>query len=635
MKMNFLRPPTLLLSILLCIAPMAFAAGLKLTSEAPLVQRVEATFAVTGFAETDSVTRVLLNDAEVPFGMLPGGITLTNTLEGPSSIKVFGPSGFIGQVDADPIPLWLSILPPLMAILLALIFREVITALFIGIFSGAFIIYLYQGAGVFMAVFKGLLSVIDTYAVEALNDPSHISIVVFSMLIGGMVALITLNGGMQGIVAILSKHANNRFSGQLITFLMGLFIFFDDYANTLVVGNTMRPLTDKLKISREKLAYLVDSTSAPVAAVAFVTTWIGAELSYIESGLVHTQINESAYQVFINSLKYSFYPILTIGFVLLLIFMKRDFGPMLKAETNALNSVPDEDARLPQKTLAEHIGPVPNAKPRWFNALVPVMVLITGTLAGLLYTGWGNASWDDTEVSFLRNLSAIVGGADTYKALLWSSMFGLLSAIGLSIGQRIMDLGQTINGIVTGFKTMFSAILILILAWCIAHVTEQLHTATYITQAIGNGHVSPYWLPAATFVLSALVSFSTGTSWGTMAIVYPLVLPAVWKVCNDGGFDSQLTETIFHQTVASVLAGAVWGDHVSPISDTTILSSLASSCNHIRHVRTQIPYALSVGVVALTVCIIPVSFGFPVWASVAISLAILFALIRIMGKRAQ
>ncbi|MEA3444555.1 MAG: Na+/H+ antiporter NhaC family protein, partial [Bacteroidota bacterium] len=247
----------------------------------------------------------------------------------------------IGQkylINVNPIPLWLSILPPLIAILIALTFREVFTALLIGILFGAAAIFYYQGSSFFISIFQGMFAVVDTYILYALNNTAHLSIIIFSMLIGAMVNLISTNGGMQGVVRFLSKYAKTPRSGQFITWLLGIAIFFDDYANTLVVGNTMRPVCDRLKISREKLSYIVDSTAAPVAAIAFVTTWIGAEISYIEDGLRTIGLDESPYHVFINSLAYSFYPVLALLFIVLLIWQKRDFGPMYKAEVKARNS---------------------------------------------------------------------------------------------------------------------------------------------------------------------------------------------------------------------------------------------------------------------------------------------------------
>src|SRR6056297_1068164 len=234
-----------------------------------------------------------------------------------------------------PIPLWFSIIPPLIAILFALIFKEVFTALFIGILVGTTTMFIYQDFSFFPALFKGVFSIVDTYILESLTKPGHMSIIIFSMLIGAMVNIITRNGGMKGVVNYLSKFANNARSGQFVTWLLGIAIFFDDYANTLVVGNTMRPVTDRLKISREKLAYIVDSTAAPIASIAFVTTWIGAELSYIQDGINTIGLDKSPYTIFLNSLAYSFYPIFALIFILLLVWKQRDFGPMYKAECHA------------------------------------------------------------------------------------------------------------------------------------------------------------------------------------------------------------------------------------------------------------------------------------------------------------
>jgi hypothetical protein len=234
-------------------------------------------------------------------------------------------SGYEFTKNVNPIPLWFSVIPPLIAILFALIFKEVFTALFIGILVGTTTMFWYQDTNLFVSIFKGVFAIADTYIIEALTEPGHLAIIIFSMLIGAMVNIITRNGGMKGVVNILSKYANSPRSGQFVTWLLGIAIFFDDYANTLVVGNTMRPVTDKLKISREKLAYIVDSTAAPITAIAFVTTWIGAELSYIQDGINTIGITESAYGIFISSLGYAFYPIFALLFILILIRKQVDF----------------------------------------------------------------------------------------------------------------------------------------------------------------------------------------------------------------------------------------------------------------------------------------------------------------------
>ncbi|MDY6800719.1 MAG: Na+/H+ antiporter NhaC family protein [Bacteroidota bacterium] len=533
-----------------------------------------------------------------------------------------------------PIPLWFSVIPPLIAILFALIFKEVFTALFIGILVGTTTMFWYQDVSLFTAIFKGIFAIVDTYVLDALTQSGHMAIIIFSMLIGAMVNIITRNGGMKGIVNILSRYANSPRSGQFVTWLLGIAIFFDDYANTLVVGNTMRPVTDRLKISREKLAYIVDSTAAPIAAIAFVTTWIGAELSYIQDGIATIGIDESPYNVFINSLAYSFYPIFTLIFILILIRKQADFGPMFKAEKRARLSqakyMDDDNTtfsnQLNELEVPEHI------KPRWYNAAIPVFIVIFGTFAGLLYTGWNHEVWSNDAIGFSKKLSIIIGNSDSYKALLWSSISGVLMAILLTLSQKILNLKNTVDSMINGFRTMLTAIVILILAWSIALVTKHLHTASFISQILVSINISPQFIPALTFILAALVAFSTGSSWGTMAILYPLILPASWLIAQNYGLEHGGSLDIFHNVVSAVLAGSVLGDHCSPISDTTILSSLASSCNHIDHVRTQLPYALTVGGVAIFVGTIPSAFGISSWILFPAGILILYIIVRVFAK---
>jgi len=523
-----------------------------------------------------------------------------------------------------PMPLWMSILPPLVAIVMALLIKEVISSLFFGVFTGAFLMALYGGASPTAAMGGGLMRVVDTYVVGSLFDADHVTIIVFTLIIGGMVRIITANGGMQGVVNWLSRRAKGPRSGQLMTFLMDLCIFFDDYSNTLVVGNTMRPIADKLKVSREKLAYIVDSTSAPVVAVAFVTTWIGAELSYIQDGINAIGLDTSAYSVFFHSLAYSFYPFLTLGFVLMLIISGRDYGPMLKAERKA---------RLASSTESEMTDSV--SKPAHIiDAIVPLLVLIFGTIIGLIVTGYDAIVWQDTS-SFFANLSATIGAANSYQALLWASLASLLTAILVTLLRGSLTFSKVMEEMVEGFKSMFNAVLILTMAWSIALVTKDMHTAEFVSQLLVQWSLSPVLVPILTFVLAALIGFSTGTSWGTMAILYPLILPASWLLCQEQGMSVDAIMPLFYNVVASVLAGSVMGDHCSPISDTTIMSSLASSCNHLQHVATQMPYALTVGAVALLLGVLPTALGLPSWVSFLMGFIVLGLIVRLVGKKVE
>ena len=567
----------------------------------------------------------------------------------------------ISKPSTSVIPLWTSILPPLIAIFLALIFKEVIFSLISGIFIGSAIIGFYAKG--FIGIFTGFFTVIDTYIIGALNDSGHLSVIVFSILIGGIVAIISRNGGMQGIVNRISKYANNVRNGQFATWFLGIAIFFDDYANTLVVGNTMRPVTDRLKISREKLAYIVDSTAAPVSAIAFVTTWIGAELGYISSGVEAinasgTVINEGVYGIFLNSLAYSFYPILTLFFMFYLILRQKDFGPMLKAERRArVGGVINPEVNNADLTEIEDLQPVKGIKHRAVNAVLPVAVIVFGTMIGLLFTGfeslnaelltshpelslqgwgdiWGSmSSLEGNPDGFTKKLGTLIGASDSYAALLWASLAALVLAIFLTVGQRIMKLEETVNTAVSGFKTMISAILILVLAWALAMVTDDMHTAEFLTGLIGDS-IYPWLIPAFTFILAAVVAFSTGSSWSTMALVYPIILPAAWAISTSDTYAYEHADAmaLFYNTVSAVLAGSVLGDHCSPISDTTILSSLASGSNHIDHVRTQIPYALTVGLISVVIGTILSSLGLNPFIGMLLGAGTIVLVIEVFGK---
>jgi len=532
-----------------------------------------------------------------------------------------------GSLRLRHIPLWLSLLPPLIAIVLALIFKEVVVSLFVGIWLGAFI----AGGMRIESFYYALLSLFHTvehFIIRALADAGHLSIIVFSMLIGGMVAIISRNGGMAGVVLAFSRYARSPKSAQFITWVLGVAIFFDDYANTLIVGNTMRSVTDKFRVSREKLAYIVDSTAAPVAAVAFITTWIGAELGYIDDGIAQIRamagpdIEMTAYGIFIASLKYSFYPVLTLAFILMLVYTQRDFGPMYQAEKRAR-----ETGELFRKRSAteeddmENLAPVEGAPLRWYNAVIPVSLVILVTIFGLIDTGMAstyqelidadetmaNQSWGEIWANmavltegdgFFVKLGKLIGNSDSYTALLWASLSGVVAAVLLTVLGRIMKLADAISAMVTGLKAMIPAVLILTLAWALAATTEELHTAIFLTSALQDS-VNPLLMPPIIFVLAALISFSTGSSWSTMAILYPIAIPTTWAICTAQGVDPQLRMELLLNVISTTLAASVLGDHCSPISDTTILSSLASDCNHIDHVRTQLPYALTVGTVAL------------------------------------
>ena len=597
-----------------------------------IVQHIPVDFELhlpAGEAEGLDSIRVTVNGAQRTAVVSEGKLLIRETFHESSQLTISW-KGYTYSKHITPIPLWMSILPPLIAIIMALVFREVYSALFTGLLVGAVIISYYQGNAFFASIIYGLLSIADVYIIESLYDTDHLSIIVFSMLIGAAVTLISFNGGMKGVVAILSRYAKNPRSGQFVTWLLGMAIFFDDYANTLVVGNTMRPVTDRLRISREKLSYIVDSTAAPISAIAFVTTWIGAELSYIQDGINTIGLEQSAYDVFINSLAYAFYPVLALIFILLIVFSGRDFGPMLRAEITARK----EGVTGVHPGITKDFDSGVDGEGRWYNAVIPVLVIVFVTITGLVTSGLKVTGWEQS-MSFATNLSNVIGHANSYQSLLWGSLAGVVAAVTLTITQRLMTLKESMDSLVKGFKTMVTAVLILVLAWAIALITKYMHTADYISGILLEIQLAPYMIPAITFLLSAFVAFATGSSWGTMAILYPLFLPASWILAQEYGLEHDQALSIFYNVVSTVLAGSVLGDHCSPISDTTILSSLASSCNHIEHVRTQLPYALVVGVVGTLFGTLPAAYGVSSYILFPLCILLLFLFVRFFGKKTE
>lgn len=493
---------------------------------------------------------------------------------------------------------WFSILPPLLAIALALIFRQVIPALMAGVWAGTLI--LCNGN-----LFTSFLRLGDTYLVDTLADKSHASIVMFSMILGGMIGVISKNGSVSALVDLIIVKLTNRKNGQLSTAAMGFIVFFDDYANTLLVGNTMRPITDRLQISREKLAYLIDSTAAPVATLAVISTWIGFEVGLIDDAISSLSVNSSAYVLFLQSLQYNFYPILTLFFLFLVAITGRDYGPMLKAEQKACSISPAEIKQSGERNLQAV-----------FSALLPLVVVITATVGGLIYSG-------RLVVGAEASLREMLAAADSMSVLMWSSLAGSIIAITCSVIFRLLSFDETLKAWTEGCRKMLLAFVILILAWAIGAVCEDLGTANFLVSIVGDS-ISPAFIPVVTFLLAAAISFATGTSWGTMAILTPIVIPMAISI-----------DALLPATISSVLAGAVFGDHCSPISDTTILSSMASGSDHISHVRTQLPYAVTVGVVAVLTGYIPAGYGIHPVVSLLSGAVILALILRIVGKKAQ
>ncbi len=529
---------------------------------------------------------------------------------------------------------WISLIPPLVAIGLALLTREVVLSLFAGIWVGALFLVGFNPI-------SGTAQSLDLL-VGSLVNADHIAIIVFSLLLGGMVGVMSRGGGTQGVVDQLSKFATTRKKGQLFSWASALFIFFDDYANTLIRGNALRPMTDRLQISREKLAYIVDSTAAPLAVCAVITTWIGFEITQIQNALsglaeqttdaaLATQLQagaDNAFIIFLHSIPYLFYPILALAFVLMTIVMRKEFGPMLTAERRAYSGkgVIREGSMPATDTSLASLQPEEDKPKRWYNAGIPVISVIIVALYGLYSTGAASLEAGES------GITAIIGNADPFAALLWASFTGCAVAIGLVVFQKVLTVNQALESWVGGIQSMLMAVIILILAWGLGAVTQEVGTGTYLASLLEDT-LPLALLPGLVFFIAAVTAFSTGTSWGTMAILFPVVVPLSIAMGAGIGFAGGEHYGILLGAISSVMAGAVFGDHCSPISDTTVLSSMSSACDLIDHVRTQLPYALVVAVVALIVGEIPAAFEMihPVWGLLT-GLIILYLILRYYGE---
>ncbi len=509
-----------------------------------------------------------------------------------------------------------SLLPPLIAIALALILRQVLPALVIGVLLGATI---YSG----WDPLTGALRMLDGYFLEALADRDHAAIIMFSMTLGGMVGIISRCGGSAGIVAKISRFAKTPRSGSIAAWLMGMIIFFDDYANTLIVGNTMRPLSDRLKISREKLSYIVDSTSAPIASIAIVSTWIGFEMGLIGDTFQTLGIERNVYLTFIQTIPYRFYCIIALVMVPMVAWMGRDFGPMLKAERRARRTgkaLRDGAQPLMEEVL---VGENTITSNHW-NALAPILTVILITGIGLYFDGL-------SKVGTAAPLHQVIGAADSFSALMWAAFSGALLAVILAAANSPLRFGDTMEAFIAGVKSMVLAMIILILAWALGKTCGDLGTAVYVSN-LTKGVVQPWLLPALTFVISAFISFATGTSWGTMAILTPLTIQVTYTIIG-GDLDAH-----WHTMLAatgSVLAGSIFGDHCSPISDTTIMSSMTTGSDHIDHVRTQMPYALVAAGAGIAIGDIPAGLGLNPFISTVLAVGVVYLVLKIWGKKAE
>lgn len=461
-----------------------------------------------------------------------------------------------------------SLIPPIVAIALALITKEVYSSLFVGILIGGLF---YSG----FAFETTVTHVFQDGIVGVLSDSYNVGILVFLVVLGIMVCLMNRAGGSAAFGRWASEHITSRAGAQLATILLGVLIFIDDYFNCLTVGSVMRPVTDKHNISRAKLSYLIDATAAPVCIIAPISSWAAAVTGFVEG--------EDGFSIFIRAIPYNYYAILTIVMMIIIVILKIDYGPMKLHEKNALDgdlyTTPDRPYANAEEAVDESKGTV-------VDLVFPIVVLIICCVIGMIYTGgfFGGASF----VEAFSNSDASVG-------LMLGSFFALVVTIAFYAVRKVLKFSESMACVPDGFKAMVPAILILTFAWTLKAMTDSLGAAEYVAgvmDSAAGGLVN--LLPAIIFLVGCFLAFATGTSWGTFGILIPIVV-AVFAGTN---------ETMMIMSISACMAGAVCGDHCSPISDTTIMASAGAQSNHVNHVTTQLPYAITVAAVSFVTYLI-------------------------------
>ena len=535
-----------------------------------------------------------------------------------------------------------SIFPPLMAVALAVLFRRPLLALFAGILTGAFLMRRAAEAGLAASAGGGALDVFTKYFHDQLVDRDRLLTIGFVFFMLAMVGVMTRSGGIQGLMDAIARRARTVRRTQIATYLMGLAIFFDDYANTILVGSTMRPLTDRFKISREKLSYLVDSTAAPVAGLSVFSTWIAFEVSTFSAQLPAAGLAPAdGYEIFFRTIPYSFYCILTLVFVGLVVFTGRDLGPMLDAERRARRTGkvlrPGGVPMVGEK--ATTMEPAPGIPHAAWRAVLPLLTFLFWTLGHIFVNGIAGVREAQPELPLfsVSGITEVLYAGSGYEPLFYGALAGFaVACIGGITAGLLLDV---LRAAWTTVRSMGVAFAILYLAWMIGAVCSDLGTAPYLTSLVGNA-IDPLLLPTLLFLLAGGVAFATGSSWSTMSILLPLVVGLAYHMGSSavglaptGPESGQL---LMVMSIAAVLSGAIFGDHCSPISDTTVMSSIASASDHIDHVRTQAPYSLLVMGVAAVFGYLPATYlGLSPWLCVALGSVALAGLLFLFGRRAD
>ena len=476
--------------------------------------------------------------------------------------------------DSNYYSTFMALAPPIIAIVLALVTKEVYSSLFIGVLAGALLYSNFNLIGAIDAI-------VNDGLIANVGDSWNAGILIFLVLLGIMVALVNAAGGSAAFGRWAKAHVKTKAGAQLATFALGVLIFIDDYFNCLTVGSVMRPVTDGHKISRAKFAYIIDATAAPICMIAPISSWAAAVTSVVgeENGLTY----------FIRAIPYNFYSLLTIVMIITITLMKFDYGPMAIHERNAMNG-----DLFSGEYMGENMDEEVSSKGKVIDLIAPVLILIALCIVGMIYTG----GFFDPESGAYLNLATAFAGSDASAGLSWGALISVIITVLYLLARKVITFKTAMDAIPKGFCAMVPAIIILVFAWTLGGITRgMLGADIFVKLAIGgSAEALSYFLPAVIFLIACGLAFATGTSWGTFGILLPIVI----TVFSGGG-------EIMVIAMSACLAGAVCGDHCSPISDTTIMASAGAQCNHVNHVSTQLPYAMTVAGVS-TVCYILAGF---------------------------
>jgi Na+/H+ antiporter NhaC len=550
---------------------------------------------------------------------------------------------------AAPFATRAGLIPAALAIGIAVLTENVLLALFLACLGGAiaFVASSFASAqlGVVEIAWQGAQHfVVDALWRRSICGDFYLQITLFVVFLFMTIGVMTRNGGIHGMVALLQRFVRGPVSAQLCTFGTGLLIFFDDYSNCLIAGTSMRPLCDQARVAREKLAWLVDSTAAPVAGLSVFSTWITYEISQYSAplslvtradGTPYT--SNDAYGVFLDTLPYRFYCLFTLAFVFLVIVLRRDFGPMLAAERRARwQGKPFADgASLMVSTDSPSSRPAEGVALRARNALLPIAVLVLGTIGLMVYHGI-RATPPAPLHGFGEQLRFLLANADSVRSLLFASASAFGVAVVLTLLQRLLSVRELLVTSLRALRGLTTAFCILFLAWTLGHLSQDLGTSLWLTAA-ARGVMAAAALPLVLFLVAGLIAFATGTSFGAMAILLPNVVVLAHQLGHDSAFAGSAAAggpALMVLSIGAVLEGAIFGDHCSPISDTTVLSSLGCQCDHLAHVQTQLPYALVTMSTALVCGYLPMALLGPEWwwLSFVLGLATLGTVLLVFGR---